>query len=208
MRKNDLGLPRSSNLDQQSSIFLAPGTSFMEDNFFTDCGWGWFGDDSSTICFLCSLFRLLLYQLYLRPSGIRSWSLGTPNLDQMKIKIHSTKLCFFFTKYITLTITCLCMPFFLFCGEGNGNPLQCSCLENPRDGGAWWAAVYGIAQSQTRLQRLSSSSFLFCKACGGRGRIYFVEIYSHFLAQGLLHNWDPNKYLWHYWEMVRPKIPS
>ena len=43
-------------------------------------------------------------------------------------------------------------------GEGNGNPLQCSCLENPRDGGAWWAAVYGIAQSQTRLKRLSSSS--------------------------------------------------
>ena len=42
--------------------------------------------------------------------------------------------------------------------EGNGNPLQCSCLENPRDGGAWWAAVYGIAQSQTRLKRLSSSS--------------------------------------------------
>ena len=43
-------------------------------------------------------------------------------------------------------------------GEGNGNPLQCSCLENPRDGGAWWAAVYGVAQSLTRLKRLSSSS--------------------------------------------------
>ena len=42
--------------------------------------------------------------------------------------------------------------------EGNGNPLQCSCLENPRDGGAWWAAVYGVAQSPTRLKRLSSSS--------------------------------------------------
>ena len=41
-------------------------------------------------------------------------------------------------------------------GEGNGNPLQCSCLENPRDGGAWWAAVYGVAQSRTRLKRLSS----------------------------------------------------
>ena len=37
-------------------------------------------------------------------------------------------------------------------------PLQCSCLENPRDGGAWWASVYGVAQSQTRLKRLSSSS--------------------------------------------------
>ena len=42
-------------------------------------------------------------------------------------------------------------------GEGNGNPLQCSCLENPRDSGAWWAAVYGVAQSQTRVKRLSIS---------------------------------------------------
>ena len=43
-------------------------------------------------------------------------------------------------------------------GEENGNPLQCSCLENPRDGGAWWAVVSGVTQSQTRLKRLSSSS--------------------------------------------------
>ena len=43
-------------------------------------------------------------------------------------------------------------------GEGNGNPLQCSCLENPRDGGAWWAAVCGAAQSWTWLKQLSSSS--------------------------------------------------
>ena len=43
-------------------------------------------------------------------------------------------------------------------GEGNGNPLQCSCLENPRDEGAWWAAIYGVAQSWTRLKQLSSSS--------------------------------------------------
>ena len=54
----------------------------------------------------------------------------------------------------------ICGLFFLlsYIGEGNGNPLQCSCLENPRDGGAWWAAVYGVAQSRTRLKRLSSSS--------------------------------------------------
>ena len=45
-------------------------------------------------------------------------------------------------------------------GEGNGNPLQCSCLENPRDGGAWWAAVCGVAQRRTRLKRLSSSSLV------------------------------------------------
>ena len=46
-------------------------------------------------------------------------------------------------------------------GEGNGNPLQCSCLENPRDGGAWWAAVYRVAQSQARLKWLSSSSSIY-----------------------------------------------
>ena len=43
-------------------------------------------------------------------------------------------------------------------GEGNGNPLHCSCLQNPRDRGAWWAAVYQVAQSRTQLKRLSSSS--------------------------------------------------
>ena len=52
--------------------------------------------------------------------------------------------------HFNLSLSCI--------GEGNGNPLQCSCLENPRDGGAWWAAVYGVAQSRTRLKRLSSSS--------------------------------------------------
>ena len=46
-------------------------------------------------------------------------------------------------------------------GEGDGNALQCSCLENPRDGGAWWAAVCGVAQSRTRLKRLSSSSSVY-----------------------------------------------
>ena len=51
---------------------------------------------------------------------------------------------------LSLSLSCI--------GGGNGNPLQCSCLENPRDGGAWWAAVYEVAQSRTRLKRLSSSS--------------------------------------------------
>ena len=51
------------------------------------------------------------------------------------------------------------LHFSLSCiGEGNGNPLQYSCLENPRDSGAWWAAVYGVAQSRPRLKRLSSSN--------------------------------------------------
>ena len=55
------------------------------------------------------------------------------------------------------------LHFSLSCiGEGNGNPLQCSCLENPREGGAWWAAVCGVTQSQTQLKWLSSSRFLSC----------------------------------------------
>ena len=62
------------------------------------------------------------------------------------------------SNHIIYSIQCtLC--FSLSCtGEENGNPLQCSCLENPRDRGAWWAAVSGVAQSRTRLKRLSSSS--------------------------------------------------
>ena len=51
-----------------------------------------------------------------------------------------------FTFTVHFSLSCI--------GEGNGNPLQCSCLENPRDSGAWWAAVYGVAQSRTRLKRL------------------------------------------------------
>ena len=68
-------------------------------------------------------------------------------------------------------------------GEGNGNPLQCSCLENPRDGEAWWAAAYGVAQSQTRLKRLSSSrgsitiltitNLFFLKVNGLKKKKYF-----------------------------------
>ena len=69
-------------------------------------------------------------------------------------------------------------------GEGNGNPLQCCCLENPRDGGAWWAAVYGVAQSRTRLKRLSSSSSSPQKAeilyflCLGRQNPSFLSFHQ------------------------------
>ena len=70
----------------------------------------------------------------------------------------------------------LSFHFSLSCvGEGNGNPLQCSCLENPRDGGAWCAAVYGVAQSRTRLKQLSSSSnsILILCVCIGLLCFYF-----------------------------------
>ena len=72
-------------------------------------------------------------------------------------------------------------------GEGNGSPLQCSCLENPRDGGAWWAAVYGVAQSRTRLKRLSSSSssFLCLDAqLDNRNDLYFQRVWPSQTTQG------------------------
>ena len=52
---------------------------------------------------------------------------------------------FTFTFHFHFSLSCI--------GERNGNPLQCSCLENPRDGGAWWAAIYGVAESRTRLKQ-------------------------------------------------------
>ena len=63
-------------------------------------------------------------------------------------------------------------------GEGNGNPLQCSCLVNPRDGGAWWAAVCGVAQSWTRLKRLSS---LLCLLIYNI-ILWFYFPYKHFVC--------------------------
>ena len=73
-------------------------------------------------------------------------------------------------------------------GEGDGNPLQCSCLENPRDRGAWWATVYGVAKSRTRLKRLSSSSIqsllhsflLWCIT--GVLLWYSIRVYRSFLC--------------------------
>ena len=76
-----------------------------------------------------------------KPSGLQS--MGSLELDTTE------QLQFYFSLSCT--------------GEGNGNPLQCSCLENPRDGEALWAAIYGVAQSRTQLKQLSSSSSsLFC----------------------------------------------
>ena len=70
-------------------------------------------------------------------------------------------------------------------GEGNGNPLQCSCLKNPRDGGAWWAAIYGVAQSRTRLKRLSSSSSSNENSSGlassaALTTVSFLKLFIHF----------------------------
>ena len=67
-------------------------------------------------------------------------------------------ICHIYSFKVTYHHPSLLVSFSWTFGEGNGNPLQCSCLENPRDGGAWWAAVYGVTQSRTRLKWLSSSS--------------------------------------------------
>ena len=68
-------------------------------------------------------------------------------------------------------------------GEGNSNPLQCSCLENPRDGGAWWAAVSGVAQSWTQLKRLSSSRS--CYKMSGKGAAFFKQQQVKHTRRGL-----------------------
>ena len=62
-------------------------------------------------------------------------------------------------------------------GEGNGNPLQYSCLENPVDGEAWWAAVHGVAQSQTRLKQLSTyfKCSMQCSSCGTVLESYSID---------------------------------
>ena len=72
----------------------------------------------------------------------------------------TSEINYYWERFVeTMETTTLIHPMrkYLF-GEGNGNPLQCSCLENPRDRGAWRAAVYGVTQSRTGLKRLSSSS--------------------------------------------------
>ena len=73
-------------------------------------------------------------------------------------------------------------------GEGNGNPLQCSCLKNPRDGGAWWAAVYGVTQSRTRLKRLSSLAVGLEEAPipSGLGFQLFLHLLPNFLSSDSL----------------------
>ena len=79
---------------------------------------------------------------------------------------------------------------YTYIGEGNGNPLQCSCLENPKDRGAWWAAVCGVAQSQTWLKRLSSSSSRSIHIYKHTLYIYtYTHIYAIPYCPGLLLRW-------------------
>ena len=82
--------------------------------------------------------KLNIQKTKIMASGpITSWQINGETVSTERLHVH-------------FSLSCM--------GGGNGNPLQCSCLENPRDCGASWAAVYGVAQSRTRLKRLSSSS--------------------------------------------------
>ena len=84
-------------------------------------------------------------------------------------------------------------------GEGNDNPLQCSCLENPRDRGAWWAAVYGVAQSRTRLKRLSSSSnSIISWKVNGTGAVFIVSGKA---------KWPLRKIVWQFFTQLNQLLP-
>ena len=78
--------------------------------------------------------------------------------------------------------------------RSEGNPLQCSCLENPRDGGAWWATIYGVAQSQTQLKRLSSSSTILYHASPQtlKHTSYFIQFSFAFIYLTSADNQPPN----------------
>ena len=84
------------------------------------------------------------------------------------------KNCSCYVLYPCLQNLCFCSHLCNDFGEGNGNPLQCSCLENPRDGEAWWAAVYGVARSQTQLKWLSSSSSSSSSSTGANSVIFVL----------------------------------
>ena len=104
---------------------------------------------------LCQYHKVSEYQKYRR----RQWHPTPVLLPGKSHRQRSLVGCSPWGREELGTTEWLYFPFSLSCiGEGNGTPLQCSCLEDPRDGGDWWAAVYGVAQSLTRLKWLSSSS--------------------------------------------------
>ena len=107
-------------------------------------------------------FRSLIHFEFIFVYGVRRRRQWHPTPVLLPGKSHGRRSLVGYSpwgRYKSDTTKRLHFHFSLSCtGEGNGNPLQCSCLENPRDGGVSWAAVYGVAQSQTQLKRLSSSS--------------------------------------------------
>ena len=115
----------------------------------------------------CLTMMKLKYCLDLLMYWRRQWHPTSVLLPGKSYGQRSLKGCSPWGRWGSDTTEWLHFHFSLSCiGEGNGNPLQCSCLENPRDGGAWWATVYGVAQSRTRLKRLSSSSSVLLPSLG------------------------------------------
>ena len=115
------------------------------------CSWEWFFLKYSCWSFSCNL--------WLRDGEGNGTPLQYSCLENPMDGGRSMAGCSSWGREESETTERLHFHFLLSCiGEGNGNPLQCSCLENPRDRAAWWAAVYGIAQSRTRLKWLSSSN--------------------------------------------------
>jgi len=111
---------------------------------------------------LISLYLLILDLIYSSSSVLRRRRRWHPTPVLLPGKSHGQRSlvgCSPWRRWGLDTTEGLHFHFSLSCiGEGNGNPLQCSCLENPKDGGACWVAIYGVTQSQTRLKWLSSSS--------------------------------------------------
>ena len=115
--------------------------------------------NSLDLCFLSSIKFFWSFFFFFKPGhGILSEKALAPHSSTLAWKIPWTEESSRLQSMGSLRVMSLSL--FLSCiGEGNGNPLQCSCLENPRDGGAWWAAIYEVAQRQTRLKWLSSMAF-------------------------------------------------
>ena len=112
-------------------------------------------------CSMLKWYGLNLWSLLLFVQSLRKLQgVSLADNDRGKsLKVTGTSYGYYNGSILWIMTEQLHFHFSLSCtGEGNGNPLQCSCLENPRDGRAWWAAVYGVAQSQTQLKQLSSSS--------------------------------------------------
>ena len=124
------------------SVFSAMG-------FLTGQHWNVFNSDNAVQYYFCQVRKVQRRRWHPTPVLLPGESHGQRSLVG----------CHLWGRTESDTTERLHFHFSLSCiGERNGSPLQCSCLENPRDGGAWWAAIYGVAQSRTRLKRLSSSS--------------------------------------------------
>ena len=152
---------------------------------------------SSCLAFFC------VFQFFDQNQRITEKAMA-PHSSTLAWKIHGRRSlvgCRWLGKELDMTER-LHFHFSLSCfGEGNGNPLQCSCLENPRDGGAWWAAAYVGAQSRTQLKRLSSSSSMEYRPPGSSvheiSQARILGVGYHFLLQGIFLTQGLNLHLLH-----------